>query len=312
MFVPAGQLPDGLDPDTLERERGILAVDTGGGRLDTHARTGAVPSRRQEKSASLLVAEDLGVATRPELVKLLEFVRLQEIRGRSIESRKPMDHLVCLPNLVRGLNLCHRGQPQRVIEIVMDLFDAARATELDWLQAKRDFASALVVRLADKTRLIGIESDSSGAAKVARLHRADLVVHRSSAGHTGITIRSNGRLKGFDLSALAALLRIAEAVERGETVEQRRLQHVGMVAGWYLHDSGKILAKGSPKNPGVEPSRLSVQRILELGAALVEPARGMPPAFCRLARGVGRDCAGCPFAVLRLAACNTILTRQDS
>ncbi len=306
MFTPAGHLPDGLDPDTLERERGILAVDTGGGRLDTHGRGRAVSAQRGAASASLLVAEDLGVARRPELTKLLEFVRLQEVRGRSIESRRPMDHLVCLPSLFRGLNLCHASEPQRVIDIAMELFDAARATELDWLQAKKDYASARVLRLDNKARLVGVESDSTSAAKVARLHRADLVVHRNSLGHTGVTVHTRGRLGDLDLSPLAAMLRLAEAAARGEPVDVAELYHVGMVGGWYLHDSGKIVAKGSPKNPTVEPSCLSVQEILDLAAAVIEPSRGMPPAVCGRVRSPGTGCEGCAFAEADMEACRVV------
>jgi hypothetical protein len=86
MFVPAGMIPDDLHPDQLELERGILAVDTGGGRLDTHAREGVVDPQRQGKAAAQLVAEDLGVATDPALEKVL-IILLDCFPGRVLAGR---------------------------------------------------------------------------------------------------------------------------------------------------------------------------------------------------------------------------------
>ncbi len=281
----------------------MLAVDTGGGRLDTHARAGTRAPGKQEKSASWLVAEDLGIMNRPELSKLLEFVRLQETRGRSIASRIPMDHLVSLPNLIRGLNLCHPREPQRVTDIMMALFDAAHATELDWIRAEQDFKSALRIRLSNKTSLVAVVSASTGAVKVARLHKADLVVHRDARGHTGVTMRTKGRLGEFDLEPLAEVVRLAEAVVAGRPIPADRLRDVGMAGGWYLHDSGRILSKGSPKNRSVEPSLLPVDLILGLAAAILEPERGMPAALCRFHADPDHACDTCPFLPLALDAC---------
>ncbi len=314
LYVPAGQLPDGLDPDTLERDRGILAVDTGGGRLDTHAHQGARDSSKQDKSASWLVAKDLGVNEEPELTKLLEFVRLQETRARSIASRNPMDHLVCLPNLIRGLNIVHPDSPDRVTDIMMDLYDAAYATERDWTRARTDFKkTATILRLSDGSRVVSLVSDSTAALKVARLHRADLIVHRNSRGHTGITVRSNGQLGRLHLGALAEAVRIAECVVRGQSVPEEGLRDVGTVAGWYLHDSGKILSKGSPKNPTVPPSAIPLDVLLRLAAGFLDPVRGMPTALCAPTGRVEKlDCPSCPFERLHLEACEMVRPPSDT
>ena len=106
-FYPAGNLPDNKTPDQLEQE-GILVVDMGGGRLDTHPSGNALQKNKLFLSAANLVAADLGIAEKGSLKNLLEFVRLHDSTGKSLSSRNPVDHLMSLPTLVRG-GLLHFG-----------------------------------------------------------------------------------------------------------------------------------------------------------------------------------------------------------
>lgn len=307
MYLPAGVTPGNRHPDELERTEGILAVDTGGGRLDTHARDGVFDERKRDKSAALLVAEDLGVDRRPELEKILQFVTLQEIRGRSIASSHPMDHLVSLPNLVRGLNIRYAQDPQRVTALVHELYDAAFSTELEWFQALEDFKKASVVTLSSQARLVAIHSDTSAALKVARLNRGDLIIHRNSAGQTGITARNNGLLSSIDLAVVAEVVRVAEAIVAGEAIEYHRLRELGTVHGWYLHDSGKILSKGSPKNREVPPSQLALIDLLEMVRARLDALYPMPDSVCGLLRtSDGGACGRCPLEPLALQSCASL------
>jgi len=303
LFLPAGTTPDALHPDDLEQQKGILAVDTGGGRLDTHARDGVFDESKRQKCASTLVAEDLDVSTRPDLKKILEFVTLQETRGRSIASSHPMDHLISLPNLVRGLNHLYPEDPGNVVEVLITLYDAAYATERHWFQALEDYKSATVTRLKNRARLSAVFSDTSAAVKVARLKRADLVIHRNSPGHTGITARNNGVLAKLHMEILAEVIRIAEAIIAQEPIEYDRLRQLGIIHGWYLHDSGRILSKGSPKNKQIPPSKLDLNEVLQLCAARLDETQPMPPRFCALARSPEAQCDGCPFQRMDLASC---------
>lgn len=305
-FYPAGVIPDDLHPDELEATRGILAVDTGGGRLDTHSRDGVVDAEKHDKSAASLVAEDLGIAGMAELEKILQFVTLQEIKGRSIASTQPMDHLVSLPNLIRGLNLLYPQTPDRVIELMLEMYDAAYLTEKEWFQAKEDYKSATSVRLANKARIVAIASDTSAALKVARLHKADLIIHRNSAGQTGITARNNGILSQLNLNLIAEVVRTAEATVAGEPVEYERLRAYGVVHGWFLHDSGRILSKGSPKNREVPPSLLALEDLLQFAGARLDEELKMPETFCALSRSPSASCQGCPFLPLGLACCDVL------
>jgi hypothetical protein len=130
-FCPAGLLPDNKTPEELESE-GILVVDMGGGRLDTHPSGQSLAKGKLSLAAANLVATDLGIAERPALKNLLEFVRLHDSMGKSLSSRNPVDHLVALPNLVRGGSLYFKQDFSRMVNFFMDVFVAIeRANEYE-------------------------------------------------------------------------------------------------------------------------------------------------------------------------------------
>ncbi|NUM35677.1 MAG: hypothetical protein HUU50_14110 [Candidatus Brocadiae bacterium] len=106
-FYPAGRLPDNKTPEELEKE-GILAVDIGGGKLDTHPDGITLEKEKLTLSASNLVAQDLGVENKESLKDILEFTRLQDSAGQSLRSKNPIDHTTALPNIIRGA-LIHFG-----------------------------------------------------------------------------------------------------------------------------------------------------------------------------------------------------------
>lgn len=130
-FYPAGCLPEGKTVEALEKE-GIVVVDMGGGRLDTHPDGQFLRAEKLFLSAANLVAEEIGVADKPSLRHLLEFVRLHDSMGKSISSRNPIDHLVCLPNLVRGGTLHFKQNFLEMVDLFMDVFGAIElATEVN-------------------------------------------------------------------------------------------------------------------------------------------------------------------------------------
>ncbi len=100
-FCPAGRLPGDKTPSELEEE-GILPVDIGGGRLDTHPDGNEIEESKKTLSAANLVAKDLKVDKKESLLHLLEFSRIHDSEGRSLTSKNPIDHLVAIPNIIRG------------------------------------------------------------------------------------------------------------------------------------------------------------------------------------------------------------------
>ncbi|BBM86801.1 hypothetical protein [Candidatus Uabimicrobium amorphum] len=123
LFCPAGRLPGGKTPDELEAE-GILAVDIGGGRLDTHPSGHSISEEKKTLSAANLVAKDLGVHDEERLESLLEFARIHDSLGKSLRSRNPIDHLMALPNLIRGASFHFGTSFENITTFFFKIFEA--------------------------------------------------------------------------------------------------------------------------------------------------------------------------------------------
>lgn len=164
-FCPAGVLPGNKSPEDLENE-GILAVDTGGGRLDTHPVKNKSDDSNIDKCASRLVAEDLGVERLPELEQILIFSLLQDIEGRSLQSRDAGDHAFSLPNIIAGFNLT-ADIYERTVQNVGRLLDAIIAAEKERSDSPSpDMARA--INRYERTRVVVSRSRNGAAIKVLR------------------------------------------------------------------------------------------------------------------------------------------------
>jgi len=249
-------------PEVLE-EAGELVVDLGGGRFDNHPRADRQGSGDLDASAAELVAEHLGVRQRPELDKLLAFCARQDLKGQSLRSRDPVDHAVAIPAIIDGLNRLHPDDGAAVYQDIEPVLDAIVATERAWFDALADAERGLREEVAD-AMVLAMESGSSAAARAGRYCGADLLVVRYLPhGHVAFTIRRDGPLGGLSLDGLADRVRRAELAARGEPTP-KALREVGMHGGWFLHQSRKILNKGSPKAPDVPVSVLTLSDLHRL------------------------------------------------
>ncbi len=104
IFAPAGQLPDNKTAWELEEE-GILALDIGGGRFDTHPVDGSSDNQKRDRSASDLVAEALQMLEHPSWRELIEYTRLHDTSIHSLYSKDFLHHLVSLHTILLGLQL---------------------------------------------------------------------------------------------------------------------------------------------------------------------------------------------------------------
>ena len=252
---PAGVEAAG-GPEVLEA-LGDLVVDLGGGRFDNHPRADRPGSGDLEASASELVAEHLGVRALPELDKLLTFCARQDLKGQSIRSRDPVDHAMAIPAIIDGLNRLHPGDGAAVYGAIEPVLDAIVASEKAWVDALADAEKGLRHEVGG-VQVLAMESTSSAAARAGRYVGADLLVVRYlPQGHVAFTIKRDGPLGRLTLDGLASRVRRAELAARGAPTG-KVLQEVGMHGGWFLHQSRKILNKGSPKAPDVEPTVLTL------------------------------------------------------
>ena len=260
-FLTPAQVEANGGAEAME-SAGNLVVDLGGGRFDNHPRGDEAGDL--DASAAELVAEHLRVRRRPELEKLLAFCSRQDLKGESLRSRDPVDHAVALPAILDGFNQLHPDDGEVVYRLAEPVFDAIVAIEKAWFDALDDAGRALRTEV-DGVVVLAMESASKAAARAGRYSGADLLVVRYlPQGYAAYTSRRNGPLRGMTFEGLAARVRQAE----GEAVgvpPSGDLRAVGMHGGWFLHQSRRILNKGSPKAPDVPPTRLALADLHSLG-----------------------------------------------
>ena len=267
-FMSPQSVEDAGGPEALERQ-GLLVVDLGGGRFDNHPRRDRPGSGHLQSAAAELLAEHLDVRNLPELRKVLAFGSRQDLKGQSIRSRDPIDHAVALPAIINGLNQLHPGQGELVYRDAEPVLDAIVCVERAWFQALDDADEAIRTEVGDTT-VLTMESTSSAAARAGRYNGADLLLVRYlPEGFMACTMRREGCLKNMRLDGLARRFRQAEVDARGVALDGGG-GDVGMVGGWFLHQSFRILNKGSHKAPDVEPTVIDKAALHELAVQEVK------------------------------------------
>jgi hypothetical protein len=361
-FASANALPDGKTAEALEQE-GVLCLDIGGGRFDTHPNANSKNAHKADRSASDLVAEDLGLIYDETWAPLVEYARLQDTTGHSLKSKDYVHHLVSIHTMLLGLDILHKQdsmgklsagmnflthipkfierrdkqfnitellepmierytfenppnpeipskaydnfnrwytrltqQPkeafakdpmdemvslkaiaigafynfdkdrEKVYELVSNILDAILKREEQWALALKIFNEDAVSRRMHKAFITHIESENGMVIKAARYrNKGDLIIYRDpSNGATSILRRQQGPLGHFPLQEFAAKVRLAEATEQGEKPDYEKLEEVGTIHGWFLHQSGNLLINGSPKASDFIPSKIALEDLAKL------------------------------------------------
>jgi hypothetical protein len=273
--------------------------------------------------ACRVIARSLGCDQAEELGKLLGYADLERIFAAP-------GYLDDVDASVTGLNVLrghHRiaGDPGAAAARMLRYFDAVVAIEHDWFEALAQFPGCS--RIVDvshrkrRVRIAAFESSLTAMTRVARFKsHPDLCIHRDpSLGAIGITLlQHHGILKDFTfdgrgghptdrkptgqprLDSLAARVRMAESIISDEPLELESINDIGLVGGWFLHQSLRIFAKGSRKARDVPPSRIPFEDLIELVAGVFDPGRKLPDRFCPPGGCPGN---GCRMRVLDLPNC---------
>lgn len=253
---------------------GVLLIDLGGGRFDHHQEE---HHNDKQTCATSLVARHLGVAERPELKKLLEYVRRDDLEGRGITSKDPIDRAFGLSAIIMNLNRDYQDHPEFVIDVVTRIVVAHYHEEYkrkilmpqEWAELQQTGkAVTFTVPAGQETlKVVMIESDSKALVGFLRAVgdvQADVVVQRLSSGHTNVVTRQTQRRLNL-LPAIAAL-RQAEATKLGihlqvgqdQLEKPRRLEGVD---AWYFDTAANTLQNGGAAAENVPVTLLSMAEI---------------------------------------------------
>lgn len=256
-------------------EKGIIALDLGGGKFDHH--------NKKNQTLSDLVADDLGIKDNPALVKLLQYARRDDIFGKGIISADPLDRAFGLSALIANLNKFLIGDPNRVIEIILPLLIAhyneeERRTKLlpGELEEKIKSKEVLIFEMKSsgkKLKIIMIKSDNPSMAGYLKSQiggRFDLILQQLPSGHTNILTRP---LKRISLKGLIAAIRLKEAELSGIDIEigANDLMKYGRlkeIPQWYYDPATNSLLNGGLNPQGIEPTKIKredFQKIIEAG-----------------------------------------------
>jgi hypothetical protein len=257
----------------------------------------------------------------PEFRKLLTYASLQRVLDNPAWLSE-VDFSVSGLNILYGMVL-REGSLEGASRAMAPVFDAVLAVEQDWSRSLAELpACTRILRVGPrkrKVRICAFESDLVSMTRAVRYrYHPDLCIHRDPALETvGMTlVQHRGPLREYTfdgrgghpgergtgeprLDSLVARVRLAEARLTGEDVDLSRINDVGMVAGWYLHQSLRIFAKGSRKARDVPATRIPFEALTDLVATVFDPTMRLPALWCD-----ADGCGECPFGPLHLPNCS--------
>lgn len=152
-FVSAGQQYKNKSNAELDRE-GIITVDTGGGRFDTHPdRNNKLDKSKLDRSAADLVAEYLDIINHSELKNIIEYTRIYDSTGISLKSTDQVHHLFSIQSLLQGLSIINKGNSAKHIKDGFKLVDCIRYSTIAKgdKNALKDMADIVISKLKNFT-----------------------------------------------------------------------------------------------------------------------------------------------------------------
>jgi len=262
-FVPAGDrilpLPKGQGFDYAVEKKGedeYIHVDTGMGPLDHHQ----TPDTNI-CGASLafdFVKKNL-VEVRPVINKE-KLEALERIVGYVVE----VDHFkevfraepladyqdFSVVNILDGLKLAKPSSDEYYVNFISQCLDAILHDFENKIWSEREIEKNSVKFDTKWGKGLGMETINDSVIKMAQLMGYVVVVRRDPRkGYVRIKARPNdpGSSKGIDLTNV-----------------YEKLSKMDPQATWFLHVSKKMLLNGTPKNPKMKPTKLSLNAIIEV------------------------------------------------
>lgn len=263
-FVPAGTRfgdakgyhgDDKNDPAELIGEDEIIHVDTGLGPLDHHqtsdqavcaaTRTWDYVRTENEKSGSPLRKEHQAAISR--IVQII----LQDDHFREVFWADPLAdyHEFSLVGVLEGLKFQKPDQDDLYVSFGSTCLDALTHTFESRIWAEKEIAENGIAFEIDKGKAMAFETVNDNVIKLAQKMGYVLVIRKDPR-------KSYVRIKARPASGKDDDIDLTAAYEKLKVVDSK--------ATWFLHVSKKMLLNGTPKNPAMVPTTMTLQEIIDV------------------------------------------------
>lgn len=268
------ELPTGKTTDQLEQE-GYILIDLGSSRFDHHR----LGPENKKHSSSHMLAKYLEIEDRPDLQKLLEFARRDDLEGKGTQSNDPIDRAFGLSGLLTNWNKTMPEKSREILEIITLMLEAHFAEEnrrhellpkeySDMLKTNKikEFRG---MQFGRQLKIIYMESDNPAMAGFVRSRAvgAHIVIQKASTGHTNFITQQQARIQ---LKKLARLIKLLEA-EKNNIILQidsmEELEMPGRTEGlphWFYDTRANTLQNGGINPQDIPPTTLVYEEIEEL------------------------------------------------
>jgi len=262
-FVPAGErigpLPEGQSFDYAIEEQGndeYVQVDTGMGPLDHHQTSdqnvcGASLSFDFVKKSLIENKSNINKEKLEALERIVKFVVVEDHFRTIFWPEAAADyHDFSIVNILDGLKLQKPNQDEYYVEFISKCLDAILHDFENKIWAEREIKENGIEFQTRWGKGLGLESINDSVVKLAQVMGYVVVVRRDPRkGYVRIKARpdEDEANKGANL-----------------TLACEKLSKMDPSATWFLHVSKKMLLNGSPKNPKMKPTKLSLNDIIEV------------------------------------------------
>ncbi|HEX9503241.1 MAG TPA: hypothetical protein VF974_02865, partial [Patescibacteria group bacterium] len=264
--------PKDRTTDQLEQE-GYILIDLGNSRFDHHK----LGPENIKISTAHMVAQYLGIQDRPDLQKMLEFARRDDLQGKGTMSTDTIDRTFGLSGLLTTLNKGLGDNPQKILDVVLTMLTAhlieenkryeLMPKEYQELKMQGKIKEFNTPHLGTQLNIIYIESDNAGMAGYLRSRAvgADLVIQRASTGHTNFVSRQQAQLQ---LKKLSRLLKLKEAEKNGialtDSQELEKPGRTDKLPHWFYDSRANTIQNGGLSPQGIPPTKLTYREIEQL------------------------------------------------
>jgi len=261
-FVPAGQRLGNLteekaqqltDPIEIIAGNEVIHVDTGHGPLDHHqtadqdvcAASLTFEYVKKNLTKNSIVAEKIEA-----LERIAKFV-IDVDHFKEIFRKDPLANYqnFSIVEILDGLKYQHPNDDKYYIEFISLCLDALVHDLENLIWAEKEIKEKAVYFDTKWGKGLGIETINDTVIKLGQLMGYVIVVRRDPRkGYVRIKTQPDEKdKKGIDL-----------------TLTSEKLKKMDPNATWFLHVSKKMLLNGTPKNPKMKPTKLSLSDIIEV------------------------------------------------